>query len=270
MIRFESVTHHTYTVRITGALLLVALFTAGCAERKQDEGATRASASATPVVASGGVLTGTLREQLPVAPYVYVRLETKGGDVWAAVNEAPLAIGSTVTVYNVLPMEQFASKTLARTFERIYFGSLDPSGGAMRGAGDAPGETNGAPPAEDANIGPIARARGANARTIGELWAEKDRLVGRAVSIRGVVVKYNPAVMGKNWMHLQDGSGRATDGTHDIAVTSLETVAVGDTVTVTGTAQTNRDLGAGYTYALIIEDATVARSAHAVPISRSR
>ena len=264
-------------MHLSAAFLLVVLFTAGCAERKENGDTPPASASARAAVASGGVITGTLREQLPVPPYVYVRLETEGGDVWAAVNEAPLAIGSTVTVYNVLPMEQFVSKTLVRTFERIYFGSLDASGGAMpgasgalRGASGAPGESSGAPPAEDAKIGSIARAPGANARTIGELWAEKDRLAGRTVSFRGVVVKYNPGVMGKNWMHLQDGSGRAINGTHDITVTSLESVAVGDTVIVTGTAQTNRDLGAGYTYALIVEEATMNRSARAVPIRRSR
>ena len=58
---------------------------------------------------------------------------------------------------------------------------------------------------------------------------------------------------------MQDGSGDATRGTHDIAVTTLDAAALGDTVTITGTVRTNRDVGAGYTFAVIVEEAKVAR-----------
>jgi len=256
-------------MRIPALLALSVLVTAGCTESGQSDpkpGATATATSAQAVVA-GGTLSGTLREQIPVEPYVYVRLETDNGDVWAAVNQAPLAIGAPVTVYNVMLMEQFASETLKRTFARIYFGSLDSVGGFAGepqedlGPPGTSGTSVGAVPAEDANIGPVAKARGADARTIRELWTEKSHLAGATVSIRGVVVKYNPGVMGKNWIHLQDGSGDAARGTHDIAITSLDEAAVGDTVTITGTVRTNRDLGAGYTYELLVEDAKVASSA---------
>ena len=86
---------------------------------------------------------------------------------------------------------------------------------------------------------------------------QKDRLANRVVSVRGTVVKYNAAVMGKNWIHLQDGSGDPARGTHDITVTALDAVTVGATVTITGTVRVNRDVGAGYTYAVLVEDAKV-------------
>ena len=206
---------------------------------------------------------GTLREQIPVDPYVYVRLATASGDVWAAVNQAPLTVGSSVTVYNVLPTEQFASKTLNRTFERIYFGALEPSRGmasdgpADAGSPSASTSSGGTPLVPDAKIGPIARARGADARTIGELWTQKSHLAGATVTIRGVVVKYNAGVIGKNWIHLQDGSGDAARGTYDIAVTTLDAATLGDTVTITGTVRTNRDVCAGYTFTVIVEEAKV-------------
>ncbi len=267
------------------ALGLMGLFVMGCAESTGSAAAlpdaapsasatagsatagsaTAASGATGAPIAPGSTITGTLREQIPVGPYAYVRLETPSGELWAAVNEAPLTVGASVTVYNVMLMERFESQTLQRTFERIYFGSLEPSAG---GAGGAPAGTPGmadaaaspgAPPADDARISPITRAVGADARTISELWAQKNHLAGATATVRGVVVKYNPGVMGKNWIHLQDGSGKAKDGTHDLAVTSLETAAIGDTVTVTGTVRTNRDLGAGYVYALLLEEARVAR-----------
>jgi VCBS repeat-containing protein len=83
--------------------------------------------------------------------------------------------------------------------------------------------------------------------------------VGKTVSIRGTVVKYNEGVMGKNWIHLQDGSGDAKLGTNDITVTSLDGAAMSGTITIQGTVRTNKDFGAGYSYAVIVEDAKVVK-----------
>ena len=256
-------------------LVSVVVFTVACSSGSEADGAKRDAAlrtssnasSMAPATASakplGHALTGTLVERIAVSPYVYLRLKTATGELWVAVLEAPLTVGAQVTVYNALLMEQFESKTLKRTFDRIYFGSLDAPGAIpteMAGTGIATGaEPNsaGAPPAVDAQVAPVAKATGANARTIAELWTQKDRLGNTVVSVRGTVVKYNAAVMGKNWIHLQDGSGDATKGTHDITVTTLDAASVGATVTITGTVRLNRDVGAGYTYAVLIEDAKV-------------
>jgi hypothetical protein len=65
--------------------------------------------------------------------------------------------------------------------------------------------------------------------------------------------------MGKNWIHLQDGSGDAKQGTSDITVTTQEQAAKGETITVKGTVRTKKDFGAGYTYPVMIEDAKIVR-----------
>ena len=75
--------------------------------------------------------------------------------------------------------------------------------------------------------------------------------------VRGQVVKVNFGIMGKNWVHLQDGSGSAADGSNDILVTTQDRVAVGDVVNARGKVRTDLNLGAGYAYAVLIEDATV-------------
>ena len=201
----------------------------------------------------GDAITGTLLEQIAAPPYVYLKLKTAKGEVWAAVNETPLKVGAQVTVYNAVLMEKFESKTLKRTFDQVYFGSLESAGPGMDGAA----QSTGTPAAVDAKVGKIDKASGADARTIAELWSQKDAMAGKTVSIRGQVVKYNPGVMGKNWIHLQDGSGDAAKGTHDITVTTMGETAVGATITITGTVRTNKDFGAGYSYAVIVEDAKV-------------
>lgn len=207
---------------------------------------------------AGGLLRGVVRETIAVPPYVYLRLDTRAGETWAAVAEAPVAVGDSVTVFNAMAMEPFTSTTLQRTFARIWFGALEPPANGVHGA---PGASMGAgaPPVIDARIAPIAPATGDDARTIEALWAEKERLVGRTIRVRGVVVKANLGVMGTNWLHLQDGSGDAELGTHDLTVTSAAAAALGDTVTVTGVVAINRDVGAGYAYALLLEDGQLVR-----------
>jgi hypothetical protein len=239
-------------------LLLLLAAAAGCdsAPRGPAQPASDQAVAAAP--GSGDALSGPVLEHLAAAPYLYLRIKTSKGEVWAAVPEGKVDDGTEVTVYNPMRMVNFASTSLKRTFEEIYFGTLTPPSAANGPATDPHAGIRSTAPAD---IGPVAKAVGPDARTIAEVWAQKASLAGKTVTIRGVVVKYNAGVMGKNWIHLQDGSGDPGQGTNDITVTSLDGAANGETVTITGTVATNRDFGAGYTYPVIIEDAKVTASA---------
>lgn len=92
-------------------------------------------------------------------------------------------------------------------------------------------------------------------QSVEDLFAKTAELGGKTVTIKGKVVKFSAGIMGKNWIHIQDGSGGP--GTNDITVTTDAVVAVESTATVTGTLSTNKDFGYGYKYAVIIEDAVV-------------
>jgi len=104
---------------------------------------------------------------------------------------------------------------------------------------------------------PVEKPEGG--RSIAELWDARGSMVGEEVTLRGRVVKYNPAIMGRNWIHIQDGTGDAAAGTHDVTITTQAEAAVGDVVLVTGKVAVDRDFGGGYQYGLIVEDATVAK-----------
>jgi len=95
------------------------------------------------------------------------------------------------------------------------------------------------------------------AMTIAALWKARNTLAGKTVTLRGKVVKFNPGILGVNWIHIQDGSGTAADATNDITVTSDAETQVGNEVTVTGTVVLNRDLGSGYKYPVLIDKATI-------------
>jgi hypothetical protein len=111
-----------------------------------------------------------------------------------------------------------------------------------------------AAPTEEVDLSGIAKAEGG--RTVAEVFAEKDQLAGQPVIVRGKVVKSNPDIMGKNWLHVRDGSG--AEGTNDLTVTTSGAVPnVGDTVLVKGPLALDKDFGMGYVYDVIVEDAEV-------------
>ena len=110
-----------------------------------------------------------------------------------------------------------------------------------------------APVAPKFDFSKIVKPKGG--KTVEEVYQEKDKLKGKRVTLRGKVVKYNEAIMGKNWLHLRDGTGK--EPANDLTVTTQAKAKVGDTVLVEGNVTLDKDLGAGYRYDVIIEDAKV-------------
>lgn len=246
-------------MRRTVSLLVLATVLAGCGSNASEPTAVAATPAApqTPASAAapmGESLSGRVLEQIPAPPYLYLRLQTAAGEVWAAVSAAQVENGAEVTVHQAMRMRQFASRTLGRTFDEIYFGSLSAPGAVADGNPHAALAQPTATTAEK-----IAKASDSDARTVEETWSQGAGLAGQRITVRGKVVKYNPGVMGKNWVHLQDGSGDAGKGTNDLTVTTLDEAAVGEVITITGTVYVDKDFGAGYRYPIIVEEATVAR-----------
>ena len=98
-------------------------------------------------------------------------------------------------------------------------------------------------------------------RTVAEIHAQRAALKDKPVAVHGKVVKYMANVMGKNWLHVRDGSGTEAGKNNDLTVTTADDAAVGDVVTVRGAVHLDRDFGAGYAYGVIVEDAKLERSA---------
>src|SRR5690348_14860922 len=63
-----------------------------------------------------------------------------------------------------------------------------------------------AKPAEVKDV-KVPKATGPDARTVEEIVNERGKLKDKKVVVRGTVVKVTRGVLGKNWVHLQDGSG---------------------------------------------------------------
>jgi len=108
-------------------------------------------------------------------------------------------------------------------------------------------------------VGNVTKAEGEQGRTVAEVYAERRKLRGQKVRIRGVVVKRVAGVLNRVFVHVRDGSGQAKNGDHDLTVTTSVEPAVGSTVLYEGTVTTDKDFGAGYTYPVIVEEAVSLR-----------
>jgi hypothetical protein len=208
---------------------------------------------------------GEVLEVLDTDAFTYMRLKTAKGETWAAVSKAAVKKGEQVTIDNPTVMQNFQSKSLKRTFDTIVMGRLAGAPGAPAPASAAASPHagvdmsqfhGGAGKAPDVAIGKVAKAEGPSGRTIAEVYANRAALKDKPVTIRARVVKVTPGVMGKNWVHLRDGSGAAADGSNDLVATSKDEPKVGDLVVAKGTVKTDVNLGSGYAYKVLVEGAS--------------
>ena len=236
-------------------VLLSAL--AGCS-KSADEPAAENAALSTPV--PPGMVRGEVLETMNASGYTYVLMDTGQDQRWIAAVETAVAVGDVVQTDQGMPMGDFTSKSLNRTFEVIYFvGALQN----LSGGTQMPAQAAAAMPAGHPDIGgntaTAAEAIEAyeEGKDIAYVYANKDELAGKPITLRGKVVKYNAGILGWNFVHIQDGSGDAASGNNDLIVTTKASTSVGETVVLTGNLVLDKDFGAGYSYPVLLEDASV-------------
>lgn len=194
-------------------------------------------------------LAGEIVETMDSGGYTYALIREGTVETWVAGPMTELSVGDRVSMPLGSLMANFYSRTMNRTFDRIYFvHSINIEGvEGVAAHGAAPSEVT------DGALESLA-----GGQTVYEVYRDSASLSGQPVAIRGQVVKFTPEILGTNWLHIQDGSGAESDGTHDLVVTTSQEVAVGEVVVVSGVLSTDRDFGMGYQYDVIIEDAELA------------
>lgn len=197
-------------------------------------------------------LSGKVVETMDSGGYTYVNLQKNGKSTWVAVPQMKVTVGQQMSFAPGMVMNDFKSTSLNRTFDAIVF-STGAAGQDSHMAVQKPSESKQAEPKKVK----VEKASGPNAYTVAELHQKVASLDKKKVVVKGQVVKVSQGIMGKNWIHLQDGSGDSTKGTNDIIATTQDAPSVGDVVTAKGTLYKDKDFGSGYKYAVIIEEASV-------------
>lgn len=258
--------HHMKTKQYALILPLLLIAAASCSNSNSQESSS--SPAATNSLSSVAAdITGTVAETMDAAGYTYVLIDTGKEKVWFAGPGCAIKVGDKLSIKPGLEKNNFASKTLNRTFDKIYFveslgAGADPKAVCpappMQSAASTPQDSEGsshtaAPRPAGLDFAGIKKPAGG--KTVEQIHAEKKALAGKVVTLRGKVAKFSPDIMSKNWAHVQDGTGAA--GTADLTVTTSSTAKVGDMVLVEGIVTVDKDFGYGYKYAVLIDNATL-------------
>ncbi|MCR4289690.1 MAG: DNA-binding protein [Candidatus Scalindua sp.] len=209
-----------------------------------------------PQAMSKDPLVGTVAETMNSGGYTYILLQTKKDMVWVAIPESKVTVGEDVVLAAGFEMIEYKSPSLNRTFDSILFseGLISQGGSAPEGAKPHKKTlgSSGAKPSTQEDI-KVEKADGGNAYTVAELFKKRKELDNKDIILKGKVVKVTARIMNKNWLHIQDGTGNANDGTNDMVVTTMDLPSVGDTVTIKGVLFSDKDFGSGYKYNAIVE-----------------
>jgi len=215
-----------------------------------------APATAPAPAMANGLATGKVVETIDAGGYTYVMVEAGAESLWAAGPTTPLAVGDSITFSTLIPMRNFHSKAMNRDFPVLYFvDGFSTLGGSS--AGSAAGNPHASAPTSPASAdvgGALEKIeKVAGGYTIAEALAQKAELAGKPIKVRGKVTKFTPGIMGKNWIHMVDGSGE-----EELIVTTSGTTTLGAVIIAEGALSLDRDFGYGYHYAVLMEDAGVA------------
>lgn len=212
------------------------------------------------------LLTGKVLQTMDSGGYTYVYIQKKDGEkIWIASPPTAVSVGSQISFRGGMEMANFESRTLKRKFDKIMFADAAVSDAVANSTTAAPasdkdkgvsGGSKAAVSEKDAKIS-VAKATGANAYSVQEVFDKSAKLDKKKVVVRGKVVKVSSGIMGKNWLHIQDGTGSQAKKNHNLVCTSKEMADVDDVVTVSGVLAKDKDFGGGYKYSAIVEDVTI-------------
>ncbi len=236
------------------SIVAIGLVLGGCQQKTQPP----VHEQVQPVEVSSNLITGKVMETMDSGGYTYVKIIAGNQTIWAAANQFEVQVGEQVSFPPEMLMENFESTSLERTFDKIYFVTnidkqkLDKK--PLIAPHGIPSEVKkGTPAPVKSRVTGITKLEGGV--TVAELFRDKHNYQEKTVRLRGRVVKFSPQIMGKNWIHIQDGTD--FEGSFDLTVTSNSTVNVDDNVIIEGKVILDKDFGFGYKYDVLIVQAAV-------------
>lgn len=198
-----------------------------------------------------------VKESLEASRYVYLKVQEAGEEFWIATRKEKFNVGEQYFYRGGLLKKDFHSKEYDRTFDRITLVSklVPEKHGGNELVKPVPVESH----SEFSSKGSIPVAQAKNkiqkpgSLPIAELIKNPKAYEGQTIQISGNCIKINPNIMGRNWLHIKDGS--ADD--FDLVVTTISQVKEGQALTMKAKVVLNKDFGAGYTYDLILEEGVI-------------
>ncbi|MBK9734496.1 MAG: hypothetical protein IPO92_05810 [Saprospiraceae bacterium] len=201
--------------------------------------------------ADAGVHKVVANEILQSERYTYLNVNEGNHKFWIATAKKEASKGKTYLYKGGLLKTNFESQDFKRTFDTIYLV------GNIIDAAEHPGGNMDVPLGQDM-AAPIKKTSGGGAPKdvvkLSELMSKKSKYDGQTITVAGNCVKVNNGIMGRNWIHIQDGT-KEKGKVLELTVTSNANIEVGSEVVLKGKIVLNKDFGAGYRYDIIMEEA---------------
>lgn len=201
------------------------------------------------------ILSGKVTEIINMAGYTYTEVNIGKKKVWAAGPVTPLKVGDKVSFSTRLPMNNFHSKSMKRDFSVLYFVDRFFTGDKKSNAGvtgKASSHARYKKKTTSKLIKGIKKVEGGF--SISEIYADKEKLKGKKLRVRGKLTKFTANIMGKNWLHIRDSSTL-----QDLTITTKDTAVIDDVIIVEGKLELNKDFSYGYVYPVILLDAKITK-----------
>ena len=229
-------------MRIYLMLILVVVFSS-CVRNKKGEAVQNNLPANTNVFEVAEVIQGNT--------YTYLKVNENMQEKWVATAKTEANKGDVLYYDEALQMTNFHSRELDRTFDVIYFvNQVRNTPLAQNPMGNKPPHSGSVQTDKKSSV---SLNKKENETTIAEIFANPDEFAGKETEIRGIVVKVNNGIMGKNWIHIQDGTNSGDN--YDLTITSQNLIQVNDEVVFKGVININKDFGSGYFYEVIMEEA---------------
>lgn len=233
-------------MKSTVSLLIILFVLGSCQSNQSSKPISAASATSHEVV---------VKEVIQVSEYTYLLVKENGVEKWLATPPIKAAEGEVYYYEGGFEMTNFKSKELDKTFENILFLegiSSTPINHAENQTLVSPGATMEKDGKKEISITPVD-----GSISISELYSNRESYSGKTIRVKAEVTKFSPEIMGTNWIHVQDGT--MFDENFDLTITSGSVVNVGDVLVFEGKITLDKDLGYGYFYSVLMEEAAIVK-----------
>jgi len=200
--------------------------------------------------------TGTVLMGKHAGKYTMMLIEEGGEQYWIAANFIDIAPGDQVEFIGGILMRDFHSAAMNHTFPEI----LLVTNIRITEQVDLPGDADiaqTAPEPREVAIPTTPIVQQAGQVTVADLFATRDDLAGKTVSLTARVIRVSSNIQGKNWIALADGTGSEPD--NQVMAVTAETALLGDTVTATGILRSDHTVGMGHSFKVLLEDAVFSK-----------
>ena len=190
-----------------------------------------------------------VKEVIHTSGYTYLLVDENGLERWIAVSKMDAKVNDVYYYNSGLEMVDFKSKELDRTFSKLLLVQVISDGKTDMPIRQMQQPAQIEPQRSANNTMSSANIESSGAVSLADLFTNASNYNGKKITVTGKVVKFSPNIMERNWIHIVNDKGN-----YDLTITTNDVVNLDDNVTFEGVITLNKDFGAGYKYAIIMEE----------------